>query len=119
MWQKASFIQKNYILQSPIVMLSAVGKYDLPADQMDFVVAASPLGPYRNVVEDIPLVNRLFGENFLAVFFEVKGPTKNPDVRPLPLESVGIETQEWFDQSMKAMKGAVSSLEEEVESTPK
>jgi hypothetical protein len=110
---KGIFHTENFILKSPIVMLSAVGKYDLPADQMDFVVAASPLGPYRNVVEDIPLVNRLIGENFLAVFYEVKGPPQNPDIQPMPLESMEAGTKQLFQQSMEALKDAVPLPEEE------
>jgi len=106
---------ENYVLQSPTILLSGVGKYDLPADQMDFVIAVSPFGSFTNLIEDIPLINRLFGAKLLTVFFEVKGPAKNPDIRPLPLEAIEVDTRNLFNQSVEALKGTVSSPQKEEE----
>jgi hypothetical protein len=103
---------ENYILKSPIVVLSAVGNYDLPAHRMDFVVAASPLSAHKKFIEYIPLVNRVLGEELLTLFFEVKGPFNDPKVWPISFGAVGIAPQRWFDQSVKALKGAVSKEEE-------
>jgi len=103
---------ENYILQSPILVLTGVGQYDLPADQLDFVAGVSPLGSYRNYVEHIPLVTTLFGEKLLTVFFEVKGPPKEPDIQPMPLESMSMGTKQLFQRSMKAMTDVVPLPEE-------
>ena len=116
--EKGILRTENYVLRSPIVILSAAGKYDLPADQIDFVVVASPLGSYRNLVEGIPLATSLFGENLLAVSFEAKGPLKDPKVTPLPIQSMGVGTKHLFDVSTEVLKGAVTLPQKAWESIP-
>jgi hypothetical protein len=110
---KGIFHTENYILQSPILVLTGVGQYDLPADQLDVVVGVSPLGSYRSYVEDIPLASSLFGENLLTVFVEVKGPPKEPDIQAMPWESMGTGTKQLFQRSMKALTGAVPLPDED------
>lgn len=82
---------ENLLVDSPILKLTAAGTYDMPADRLDCVVVASPLGSYTKLIQSIPLFGKLFAgerQGFTTAFFEVKGSIKEPDVRYMPLESL-------------------------------
>jgi hypothetical protein len=81
---------KDLALKSPVLKLTAAGTYDLPTENLDSMIAVSPFGAYSNLLKDIPLFGSLMqGERkgFLTALFAAKGPTTNPEVTYLPLES--------------------------------
>ncbi len=80
----------NLLLNSPVIKMTAAGNYDLPTDQLDFIVAVSPFGEYSNLLKSIPLFGRLLkGERkgLTTALFEVKGSREKPDVTYQPLKS--------------------------------
>jgi len=55
----------------------------LPTENLESIIAVSPLGAYSNLLKDIPLFGSLMqGERkgFLTALFEVKGPRTKPEV---------------------------------------
>ena len=60
-------------------------------DELDVVTAASPLGPYFELLQKIPLVHLLLDgeeEGFDLAMFSVKGSLQAPTIEPLAAESV-------------------------------
>ena len=81
---------ENIVMDSPVIKLTGAGDYDLTTDQLDAVMAVSPLGSYSQFLKSIPLFGKLFvGERkgIDTALFEVKGPLQDPEVRYLPLKS--------------------------------
>jgi hypothetical protein len=82
---------KSYIMDSPLMKITAAGTYDIPTDRYDLVMAASPFGSYEEFLKAIPLFGKLFAgerEGIVTSFFEVKGPMSNPEVSAMPVKSV-------------------------------
>jgi hypothetical protein len=78
-------------LDSPILKISGAGHYDFVADQMDMVLATSPLGSYSDLLKRIPLFGRIFAgerEGLDTAVFEVKGTSADPNITYLPAESL-------------------------------
>ena len=80
-------------LNSPVMKIGGAGHYDIPGDDVDVVMAVSPLGSYENILDKIPFLNKIFAgreqrHGFLAAIFEVKGPLNDPEVTVMPGESV-------------------------------
>jgi hypothetical protein len=77
-------------LAGPILKISGAGHYDFTADQLDMVLATSPLGSYSDLLKRMPLFGRLFvgeREGLDTAVFEVKGASASPDITYLPVES--------------------------------
>ncbi len=88
---KGLLTTEDLALKSPVIKLTAAGRYDLPSEYLDSMVAVSPFGAYSNLLKDIPLFGSLMqGERkgILTALFEVKGPRTNPEVTYLPIESL-------------------------------
>jgi hypothetical protein len=78
-------------LDSPILKISGAGHYDFVADQIDMVLATSPLGSYSDLLKRIPLFGRIFAgerEGLDTAVFEVKGASADPNITYLPAESL-------------------------------
>ncbi|MGE3976556.1 MAG: AsmA-like C-terminal domain-containing protein, partial [Nitrospira sp.] len=81
----------EFLLDSPVLKISATGQYNFMDDKYDAVVVASPLGQYSDLLKSVPLFGKLFaGERrgFDTAVFEVKGSAKDPNVIYLPAESL-------------------------------
>jgi hypothetical protein len=81
---------ENMVVDSPVIKLSGAGKYDLTTDQLDAIMAASPLGAYSQFLKSIPLFGKLFAgerKGIDTALFTVKGSLQGPKVTYLPLKS--------------------------------
>jgi len=86
-------VSKDIVMDGPILRMTAAGQYDLVNDELDMVTAASPLGPYFELLQEIPLVHLLLDDEEQGVdlaMFSVKGPLRAPTVEPLAVESVAF-----------------------------
>ena len=84
-------VSKDVVMDGPILKMTAAGQYDLVNDELDVITAASPLGPYFDLLHKIPLFHLLLdGEDhgLDMAMFSVKGPILDPAVEPLAVESV-------------------------------
>jgi uncharacterized protein YhdP len=82
---------ENIVVNSPVLKITAAGNYDLPTDQLDFVVAVSPFGSYSELLKSIPLFGKLLAgerKGLATALFQVKGSIQDPDVTYLSLQSL-------------------------------
>ena len=82
---------REFLLDSPILKISASGRYDFMDDKFDAVIAVSPLGQYSELLKNVPLFGKLFAghrQGFDTAMFEVKGSAKDPHVVYMPAESL-------------------------------
>ena len=81
---------ENIVMDSPVIKITGAGKYDLAGDQLDVILAASPLGAYAQLLKSIPLFGKLFAgerKGIDTALFAVKGSLQGPKVSYLPLQS--------------------------------
>jgi hypothetical protein len=81
---------QNFILDSPVLKISAVGSYDMPTDQLDMIWAVSPFGSYSQFLKSIPLFGRLVAgdrKGLATALFQVKGSANDPQVTYMPMKS--------------------------------
>lgn len=81
---------ENVLVDSPVMKMSAAGNYNLVTDQLNFVVATSPLGSYSEFIKGIPLFGKLFAgerKGIDTALFVVNGPLQDPEVKYMPLQS--------------------------------
>ena len=84
-------VSKDIVMDGPILKMTAAGQYDLVNDDLDVVTVASPLGPYFELLQNIPIVHLLLDGEERGVdlaMFSVKGPLQDPAIEPLAVESV-------------------------------
>jgi hypothetical protein len=81
---------QNFIIDSPVLKITAAGGYDMPTDQLDMVWAVSPFGSYSQFLKSIPLFGRIVAgdrKGLATALFQVKGPIEDPEVTYLPMKS--------------------------------
>ena len=84
-------VSKDIVMDGPILKMTAAGQYDLVNDKLDVVTAASPLGPYFEFFQKIPLLHLLLDGKERGVdlaMFSVKGSLHAPTIEPMAVESV-------------------------------
>jgi hypothetical protein len=83
---------QDYRLDSPIMKVTAAGKYDIPNDNyFDMTMVVTPFGSSETLLQSIPLFGKLFAgerEGFSTAFFEIKGPLADPKVTWIPAKSL-------------------------------
>lgn len=102
---------EDIIMDGPILKLSGVGSYSLVQDQLDLAVAASPLGPYFNLLREIPLFGLLLDGEQKGIdmaLFDVKGSISDPIITPLPLESFAAGLTGFAELALNVLKNAVT-----------
>ena len=98
---------ERYVVDSPIMKMTAVGDYDIPNNSASMVMAVSPLGSYEEFLKSLPVFGNLFiGERqgFVTAFYEVKGPLEDPKVRLLPIKSVASGVGGVAEMALDIMK---------------
>lgn len=83
-------MSEDIVVNSPVLKMTGAGSYDVPSDQLDGVMAVSPLGSYSEFLKSIPLFGRLFAgerKGIDTALFSVKGPLQDPAVEYMPLQS--------------------------------
>lgn len=69
--------------------LAFKGDLNLPKQQVNVVVLVTPLKTVDNIIESIPIVDDILGENFIALPVRVEGDLSKPNVIPLSPSAVG------------------------------
>ncbi len=91
MIEDGHIMSEDFLLNSPVVKMTAAGTYDLPGDELDYIVAVSPFGPYSRMLDSVPLFGTLLkGERkgIATALFSVTGSIEDPQVEYLPIRSV-------------------------------
>ncbi len=109
--QNGVMTSKDIFMDGPILKLTGAGTYDLVDDQLDLVIAASPFGPYFDLLQKISLFRLLLegGQDTIGMaLFDVKGPINNPVIKPLPLESFKKGLTGFAQLAFNILKNTVS-----------
>ena len=104
-------VSKDIVIDGPILKMTAAGQYDLGNDDLDVVVVASPLSPYFELLQKIPLVHLLFdGEErgVDLVMFSVKGPLHAATIEPMTVESVAFGLTGFAKLALSILKNTLT-----------
>lgn len=83
---------ENFIMRSPVFNAVGYGEIDLGAKTTNFILGTQPHNTIDTLISNIPVFGYIItGENkaFLTYYFKVTGSIKDPDVKLIPLESLG------------------------------
>jgi uncharacterized protein YhdP len=97
----ASLLLKNgimtsndFYIDSETMNILAMGSMDLMQKSVDFKVGLQPLQTVDKIVSRIPVAGWILtddGGSFITVYFEVKGPLEDPEVRAIPAREISAE----------------------------
>jgi len=82
----------NFFIAGDAMQISAAGKVNLLKKEFDNIVGVHPLGTLDKIVAKIPVAGWLLTDekgNLITVHFRVDGNWDNPNVTPIPVQSVG------------------------------
>ncbi|MEQ8163383.1 MAG: AsmA-like C-terminal domain-containing protein, partial [Smithellaceae bacterium] len=82
----------NFFIAGDAMQISAAGKVNLLKKEFDNIVGVHPLGTLDKIVAKIPVAGWLLTDekgNLITVHFRVDGKWDNPNVTPIPVQSVG------------------------------
>lgn len=85
---------ENLLIESDAMNLAVAGDYQLTQQELDLLLAISPLGTVDSLLSRVPVAGWLLtgSENRLVtVHFAVSGPVREPEVEMLPLDSVSTK----------------------------
>jgi len=111
---------ENIAVNSPVLKITAAGNYDLPTDQLDFVVAVSPFGSYSQLLKSIPLFGKLLAgdrKGLATALFQVKGPLQEPDVTYMPLRSLAAGLSGLAQLALDVLKNTLMLPKEMIDSS--
>lgn len=83
---------ENLFIESDAMQISAAGKVDLLKMEVDNIIGVHPLGTLDKIVAKIPVAGWLLTDekgNLITVHFKVDGKWDDPNVTPIPVQSVG------------------------------
>ncbi len=84
------FYTDNFVLQGPVMDITATGSIQFGASSLDLQVGMFPFDTVNWVLDKIPLIGeRIAGTGKLvAAYFQVSGPIDDPSIVPKPITSV-------------------------------
>ncbi len=98
---KATLLLKNGIMRSndfyidsEAINILAMGSMDIIKENIDLKVGLQPLQTVDKIVSRIPVVGWILTDEdrrFITVYFEVKGPVGDPEVRAIPGRELSAE----------------------------
>ena len=85
------FYTNNFLLQGPVMDITAEGSVQFGADRLDMQVGMFPFDTVDWVLNHIPLIGERIGAGtgkLVAAYFQVRGPLSDPSITPKPITSV-------------------------------
>ena len=85
---KGVYTTENLIVDSNDLRMTAVGKIDVPNDEIDLLVAVRPFAGIESAFNSVPILGRgvaAIMNSFLVGSFNVKGRIDDPAITPAPL----------------------------------
>ena len=104
-------VSKDIVMDGPILKMTAAGQYDLVNDDLDVVTVASPLGPYFELLQKIPIFHLLLeGEErgIDLAMFSVKGSLHAPTIELMAVESVASEVTGFARLALSILKNTLT-----------
>jgi hypothetical protein len=85
------FYTENFLLQGPVMDITASGSVQFGAGALDLQVGMFPFDTVDWVLNHIPLIGERIGAGtgkLVAAYFHVSGPVSDPSIMPQPITSV-------------------------------
>ena len=85
------FYTDNFVLQGPVMDITASGSVQFGAGALDMQVGMFPFDTVDWVLNHIPLIGERIGSGtgkLVAAYFHVSGPVSDPSITPQPITSV-------------------------------
>ncbi len=86
------FSTEDFIFESQSLRMSAFGDVDAVRKTIQAKLGFHPFVTVDKIITSIPLAGWIIGgkeKSFLSMYYEVKGPLKDPDVYPVPVKTIG------------------------------
>ena len=80
---------KEGFIKGQAVDLAFKGDVDMSGKRIDLIVLVTPLQTVDSIIEIIPVIGDVLGENFIAIPVRVTGDLSDPEVIPMPPSAVG------------------------------
>jgi AsmA-like C-terminal region len=88
---QGNFYTDNLRLNGPVMDITARGNIDFTNNTMDMEIDLLALQTVNWLINNIPIIGKHLGgatKHLVGAYFQVRGPTDNPSIRPKPLTSV-------------------------------
>jgi uncharacterized protein YhdP len=85
------FYSDNFVLQGPVMDITATGSLQFGASALDMQVGMYPFDTVDWVLNKIPIIGERIGSGtgkLVAAYFQVEGPVSDPSIVPKPITSV-------------------------------
>ena len=105
-------------MESPVFNAVMRGEANLNTRQANAEVGIQPLGTVDSLVSKLPIIGYLLTgekEALYVDYFKVEGPLSDPDVRYIPLKSLGNTTVGFFKRLFLSPKRLFKNISEAVE----
>ena len=105
-------------MQSPVFNAVVRGEANLCTKKINAELGIQPLGTVDSLISKVPIVGYLLtGDNeaLYADYFKVEGPLSNPDVRYIPLKSLGNSTIGFVKRLFLSPKRLFKSISDAVD----
>jgi hypothetical protein len=89
--EQGNFETSDFMLDGPVMKITAAGKIDLAQSGMNMMVGMRPFQLLDTVFNKIPLIGRRLAQSqsgIVAAYFHVQGPIEDPMVLPAPITSI-------------------------------
>lgn len=109
------FSSEDFFIDSDAMQISIVGKVDLFKEEYNNIIGVHPLGTLDKIVSKIPIAGWLLTDergNLFIVHFKVDGKWDNPNVTPIPVQSIAEGTLDIFRRLFQLPKKLVTDTGE-------
>jgi uncharacterized protein involved in outer membrane biogenesis len=102
---KSGIMKSNdFYIDSDVMNVAVVGNMDIIRDNIDFKVGLQPLQTVDKIVSRIPVAGWILTDDnrrFITVYFDVKGPVRDPEVKALQVRELTSEGRATFKRIFK------------------
>ncbi len=119
--QQGVLATEDLFIDSNAMNLSLVGNLNLNKNELDFILGVKPLRTVDKIVTKIPLAGWLLtGEEkaLITAHFQIHGATQNPEVVPMPINSVSEKVLGIFKRAFNLPGKFATDLGEMIEAQP-
>lgn len=100
---------KDYHLTSDAMLMDLQGDINLSDERLDLVVALEPLRGAGTAIGRVPLLGKT-AEVLAKIYFEVKGPFEEPEIRPATTKKIGDAVKSGGKEAGTTINDVVNGL---------
>ncbi|MBI5875500.1 MAG: AsmA-like C-terminal domain-containing protein, partial [Deltaproteobacteria bacterium] len=103
----------NLLLDSNSMRMSAIGIIDTTNMTIDAKLGLHPFVSVDKIITNIPLAGWIIGgkeKSVVSMYYEIKGPLKNPEVEAIPIKALGEGVWGIFKRTLKLPLDIVEPL---------